>query len=288
MSTAPQLFIAPADMLAWSTAQRLAGRTIGFVPTMGALHEGHLALIGEARNRADVVVVSIFVNPLQFNRRDDFDHYPRPIDGDLDACRAARVDAIYAPTAATMYPPHFQTHVSPGELALPLEGADRPGHFRGVTTVVAKLFNAVRPDTAVFGQKDYQQLVVIRQMAADLDMGIDIIAAPTVREPDGLALSSRNRRLSAEQRDAARCVPAALDAIENQTKLGVTDTASLREVGFDVFRAQPLARADHIQLVNAQTLQPLITLDPVTLVVLAVWFGEIRLIDNRLIQLIGA
>ncbi len=203
----------PALMRAWSEQRRGEGMRVGVVPTMGALHEGHLRLIEVVHAVVDVVVVTIFVNPLQFDRPDDFALYPRPADEDLDACRTSGVDAVYAPPADAMYPAGFQTRVEPGELATPLEGAGRPGHFAGVTTVVTKLFNATRPHVAAFGQKDYQQLAIVRRMVDDLDLGIEIVAVPTVREPDGLALSSRNRRLSPPARSAAVCVPRALDAV---------------------------------------------------------------------------
>src|SRR4051794_40784979 len=189
-------------MRAWSGQRREGGHIVGLVPTMGALHDGHLSLIEHARHRADDIVVSIFVNPLQFERGDDFERYPRPIDDDVAACIEAGVAAVYAPTAAVMYPDGFQTHVEPGTLAGGMEGAVRDGHFRGVATVVAKLFGAVRPHLAVFGEKDFQQLVVIRRMAEDLDMGVEIHAVPIVREPDGLALSSRNRLLPPADRAA--------------------------------------------------------------------------------------
>ena len=186
----------PRAMQAWADAERGAGRRIALVPTMGALHAGHLALVAAARRRAQRVVVSIFVNPIQFDRRDDFERYPRTLDDDLRICATAGVDAVYAPSAAAMYAEGFQTAVEVTRLTEPLCGAARPGHFRGVTTVVTKLFHAVRPDVAVFGEKDYQQLAVVRRLAADLDFGIEIVGVPTVREPDGLALSSRNRRLA--------------------------------------------------------------------------------------------
>ena len=195
-----QLFDRPDAMRSWSAAARSAARTVGLVPTMGALHDGHLSLVDIARRRTDCVVVSIFVNPLQFDRADDFDTYPRPIDDDVARCTEVGVDAVYAPTAATMYPGGFETVVEPGPLGAVLEGAARPGHFRGVTTVVTKLFGAVRPDLAVFGEKDFQQLAIIRRMTTDLDLGIEIVGAPIVREPDGLAMSSRNSRLSLEDR----------------------------------------------------------------------------------------
>lgn len=278
-----QVLDTPSAMSAWSDAHRVAGRRVALVPTMGALHDGHMALVEEARRHAEVVAVSIFVNPLQFNRRDDFDAYPRPIDDDLVICRAHGVDAVYAPTAGAMYPAGFETHVEPGPLADVLEGAQRPGHFRGVTTVVAKLFGAARPHVAVFGQKDFQQLAIIRRMTTDLDMGIEIVGLSTVREPDGLAMSSRNRRLSPTQRAAAICVPRSLDAVEQALAAGVTDTAELIAIGRSEVEAEPLARFEHLELVHPDTLAPLSTISDVGLAVTAVWFGDVRLIDNRLL-----
>jgi pantoate--beta-alanine ligase len=248
---------------------------------MGALHEGHLRLVELARRHGDVVVVSIFVNPLQFDRRDDFDRYPRPLDGDLALCHASGATAVYAPTAAAMYPDGFQTHVEPGALAEPLEGAGRPGHFRGVTTVVTKLFNAVRPDAAVFGQKDMQQLAIVKRMVVDLDMGIEIVTAPTVRDADGLAMSSRNRRLTPEQRAAAVCVPRALDAAAQAMNSGERRTGILLAAARDVIDAEPLARAEYLSVADADTLRPLDVIDRPAVIAAAVWFGEVRLIDNR-------
>ena len=273
----------PAALSAWSDRQRVAGRRVGLVPTMGALHDGHMALVSEARRHADVVIVTIFVNPLQFNRPDDFANYPRPIDDDLAICRTHGVDAVYAPVAATMYPDGFQTHVEPGALADVLEGAQRPGHFRGVATVVTKLFNAARPHVAVFGQKDFQQLAIIRRMAADLDMGIDIVGMPTVRESDGLAMSSRNRRLSPEQRAAAACVPASLRAVRDAIAAGERDAEALVAVGRAVIEAEPLARFEHLELVDGETLQHVNVVDDHSVAVTAVWFGDVRLIDNALL-----
>ena len=276
-----QVFTSPAALSAWSDAHRVAGRTVGLVPTMGALHEGHLALCTEASRLADVVVVSIFVNPLQFNRPDDFAAYPRPIDDDLAICRSHGVDAVYAPTAADMYPAGFQTHVQPGALADVLEGAQRPGHFRGVTTVVAKLFGAARPHLAVFGEKDFQQLTIVRRMVADLDMGLEVVGLPTVREGDGLAMSSRNRRLTAPQRTAAVCVPRSLDAVQRAIAGGETDAARLTAVGRTVVDAEPLARFEHLELVDPDALTPVTQVIGATQAVIAVWFGDVRLIDNR-------
>lgn len=277
-----QILDTPAAMQAFTAEARAAGQRVGFVPTMGALHDGHLALVAEARRRTDVVVVSIFVNPMQFNRRDDFDRYPRPLDDDLAMCRAHGVHAVYAPTAAAMYPPEFETSVEPGALAEPLEGAGRPGHFRGVTTVVTKLFNAVRPDVAVFGRKDFQQLAIIRRMVIDLDMGIDIIGLDTVREDDGLAMSSRNRRLGADDRAAAVCVPRALAAAAATAVAGHPPADALA-AATAVVAAEPRARVEYLDIVHADTLQPVTVLDSRALIVAAVWFGDVRLIDNRLL-----
>ena len=278
------LFDAPAAMSAWSDIHRVFGRRIALVPTMGALHDGHLALVDEARRHVDVVVLSIFVNPLQFNRSDDFDAYPRPIDEDLGLCARHGVDAVYAPRAAAMYPPGFETHVEPGSLADGLEGTQRPGHFRGVTTVVAKLFGAVRPHVAVFGQKDFQQLAIIRQMSTDLDMGIEIVGMPTIREPDGLALSSRNRRLSPAQRAGAVCVSQSLQVVADAAAGGLLDVARLRALGRSIIDRQPLARFEHLEIVHPATLQPLTVVGAAAVAVTAVWFGDVRLIDNRLLS----
>lgn len=247
---------------------------------MGALHDGHVYLMDQARRHGDVVVASIFVNPLQFNRTDDFERYPRPIDDDIERCREIGVDAVYAPTAAAMYPVGFQTHVEPGALADPMEGAGRPGHFRGVTTVVTKLFNAVNPDAAIFGQKDYQQLAIIRRMTIDLDMGIEIVGIPTVREADGLAMSSRNRRLSPDDRAAAVVVPKALQAIAAAVERGERDGDRLRELARDVVRAEPRASLEYVEISDADTLVAMRVIDRPAVVAIAVWFGEVRLIDN--------
>lgn len=274
------VLVTPGDAHRWADEQRAAGRRIGFVPTMGALHDGHLALVDEARRHADVVAVSIFVNPLQFDVAADFDRYPRPIDDDLDACRAAGVDAVYAPTAGAMYPPGFQTHVEPGALAERLEGAHRPGHFRGVTTVVTKLFSAVRPHVAVFGQKDAQQLAIVRRMTLDLDLGIEIVGMPTVREADGLAMSSRNRRLTPEQRAAAVCISRGLRAVEQMVATGERSAPLLAAAVTDSIGSEPLARLEHVEIVDPVTLEPLDVITDRALVLTAAWFGEVRLIDN--------
>ena len=271
----------PAGMTAWARHRRRAGDTIAVVPTMGALHEGHMALIDEAHARADAVVVTIFVNPLQFNQASDFDRYPRPIEGDLDVCRDRGVDAVYAPTAAAMYPSGFETHVVPGELATRLEGAMRPGHFEGVTTVVAKLFNATQPDVAVFGEKDFQQLAIVRRMVADLDMPIDIVGVATVREPDGLARSSRNTRLEPGDRTAAAVIGRALSSAAELCRHGERRADVLLAATRQVLDGESRARVEYVEIVDAATLEPIAEVDRPAVIVTAAWFGDVRLIDNR-------
>lgn len=274
------VFDTPSAMQAWSDHQRASGRTIAFVPTMGALHAGHLALVDEARRRADLVVVSIFVNPLQFNVRSDFDRYPRPIEDDLAACRDAGVDAVYAPTPAAMYPAGFQTRIEPGDLAVRFEGAHRPGHFGGMTTVVAKLFHAVRPQVSVFGQKDAQQLAIVRRMVTDLDMGITIVGLPTIRERDGLALSSRNQRLDPADRAAAVCIWRGLEAARDAHVRGERSIVTLRQLAVSPIESEPRARLEYVELVDPNTFESAVAGDTDLLVVCAVWFGDVRLIDN--------
>ncbi len=281
-------FTTPDEMRAWSDAQHRAGRRIGLVPTMGALHRGHHELIARAADRSDHVVVSIFVNPLQFNEPADFDGYPRPIERDLAECAASGVDAVYAPTAATMYPPGHQTHVVPGDLAAVMEGPMRPGHFEGVTTVVTKLFGAVRPDLAVFGEKDFQQLAIITRMAADLDTGVEIVPAPIVRDPDDVALSSRNERLDPGQRAAAVCVPrslaAAAEIAEGPPPPGGATAGAACAAAAAVVAAEPLARLEYVTIFDPADLielAPDTVLRPGLRVATAVWMGDVRLIDNR-------
>jgi pantoate--beta-alanine ligase len=269
----------PAEMRVHSDRVRAHGARLALVPTMGALHDGHLALVRRATELADHVVVSIFVNPLQFDVTADFQHYPRPIDADLAACAAAGVDAVYAPTAASMYPNGFDTAVLPGGLAEGFEGAHRPGHFQGVTTVVTKLFTAVRPDAAVFGQKDAQQLAIVRRMTADLDLGVAIDALPTVREPDGLAMSSRNRRLSPADRAAAPCLHEGLLAGVERARAG-GDVAEVEAAARAPIEHCELARVEYLALVDPATFTASTTVDDQQLLVVAAWFGDVRLIDN--------
>lgn len=283
LTSAPiTVLVHPTETQAWVAERRARGRRIALVPTMGALHDGHYSLIHLAQAHADDVIVSIFVNPLQFDRHDDFSTYPRPIDDDVRGCAATGAAAVYAPTAAVMYPPGFETHVAPGPLGDVMEGAMRPGHFRGVTTVVTKLFGACRPDVAVFGEKDFQQLSIIRRMVIDLDLGIDILPAPIVREEDGLAMSSRNRKLGDEDRRAARCVPLALEAAEALVARGVTDAAAVEAAARTVIDAEPRARLEYVTVFDPDSLESLTEIDGPARVALAAWLGdEVRLIDNR-------
>jgi len=282
----PIVIDTPAGVRAWSDATHAAADTIALVPTMGALHRGHLELIDAAIRLADQVIVSIFVNPLQFGEPGDFDRYPRPLDDDLRACRGAGVGVVYAPTADAMYPEGFSTSVHVAGLTDPMEGASRPGHFDGVTTVVTKLFGATRPDVAVFGEKDYQQLSVVRRLTADLDLGVDIVAHPTVRASDGLALSSRNRRLDAEQRSAATCIPAAISSAHEVAASGVSDTGDVVDAATKVIADEPLATLEYVTVFDGATLRPIDRFENEhrhpgrVRIAIAARFGDIRLIDN--------
>jgi pantoate--beta-alanine ligase len=271
-------------MQAWSREVRVRdGARVALVPTMGALHDGHLALVDLARRHADKVVVSVFVNPVQFDRADDFARYPRHLERDGALLAGAGADVLFAPDVDDIYPPGAQTYVNVEALSLPLCGAHRPGHFRGVATVVLKLFNIVQPHVAVFGEKDYQQLALIQQMVRDLLLDVDVVGAPIVREADGLAMSSRNRHLDADQRIAARCLAAALEAAEERLGAGERHAASLLAATTDAITREPLARVEYAALVDPDTLQNISTVDERALVALAVWVGSTRLIDNRLL-----
>ncbi len=253
---------------------------VGFVPTMGYLHEGHLALVRQARAENPSVVVSIFVNPTQFGPREDFRHYPRDPERDLTRLEKERVDVVFTPSADEMYPPQFDSRVEVGKVAERLEGASRPGHFKGVTTVVAKLFNIVQPTRAYFGQKDAQQAIVIKKMAADLNMNLEIVTVPTVREPDGLAMSSRNIYLNPEERRAAVILYQALTLVQQLYSHGETDAQCLRQEITSLIQKEPLANIDYVSIADAETLDELDTVKSPTLVSLAVKIGRTRLIDN--------
>jgi len=265
-------------------AARRQGKTIGFVPTMGALHPGHVSLINAARAADGFVVASIFVNPTQFGPKEDLARYPRPLERDLEMCAAAGADLVFTPEPATMYPPGFQTSINVSELSTVLEGATRPGHFQGVATVVLKLFNLVQPDRAYFGQKDAQQLRVVQQMLRDLNAPVEVVVQPTVREPDGLALSSRNKHLDADQRREAVVLNRALEEAEAAIRAGERDAAVIERRMADRIAATPGAVLDYAAAVDAETLKPVTSLRGTVLLALAVTFGATRLIDNRVVQ----
>jgi len=269
-----------ADLRAWSRAERSAGRLIGFVPTMGYLHEGHLSLVDEARRRTDSVILSIFVNPLQFGPSEDLSRYPRDIPRDRALASARGVDALFVPTVAAMYPPGSQVRLSPGPIADLWEGAARPGHFTGVLTVVAKLFHLVEPDVACFGQKDVQQLTLVRRMVRDLDWPVEIVAAPTVREPDGLALSSRNAYLNPEDRGRAVVLSRALHAAHQAWRGGETRATGLEARMRQELGREPTVAVEYISIADPETLEPVDTTDERTVVSIAARIGGTRLIDN--------
>jgi pantoate--beta-alanine ligase len=276
-ATPPEVRRAVADA-------RRRGRSVGLVPTMGALHAGHISLIDLARARCGFVVVSIFVNPIQFGPLEDLERYPRPLEDDLALCAAAGVDLVFHPTPATMYPPGFCTFVEATGLQDVLCGAARPGHFRGVVTVVLKLFNLVQPDLAFFGQKDAQQVRIVQQMVRDLDVPVDLVVGPTVREADGLALSSRNRYLDVEQRRRAVVLHQALLEARGMIEAGERDPEAVRRRLAGRVAATPGAVLDYAAVVDAATLRPPPRLAGPTLLALAVKFGSTRLIDNLLMD----
>ena len=257
--------------------------TVGLVPTMGYLHEGHLSLIRQAREECDNVVVSIFVNPTQFGPTEDLARYPRDLERDISLIEPY-TDLLWTPTAEIMYPPGYQTWVQVEEVTRPLEGSMRPGHFRGVTTVVAKLFNSVQPDKAYFGQKDAQQAAVIRQMVRDLNFPIEIVVIPIVREPDGLAMSSRNVYLNPEQRKAATVLSRSLRQARQAYDNGERDAGMLRQIMKDVLAAEPLANVQYVSCADYETLEELETIEKKALLSMAVFIGKTRLIDNFVLE----
>lgn len=273
-----------ADMQAISRELRRSGRRIGFVPTMGALHEGHLSLVRSARTHNDVVVVSIFVNPLQFGPTEDFSKYPRTLDTDRAKLEAEKADYVFAPATEEMYSKGATTVVYVEGLSEKLDGKSRPGHFKGVTTVVAKLFEIVRPDRAYFGQKDAAQVAVIRKMVRDLDMDIEMMVCPIVREADGLAKSSRNVYLSPEQRKQALVLHRALMRVQTMADRGNKSAASLREQGLQVIAEEPGAKIDYFDIVDPNTLDPVDDISHGALVAVAAWIGSTRLIDNLVLH----
>ncbi len=269
-----------AGMKALSREWKRAGKTVGFVPTMGYLHEGHLSLVRESKTRADVTVVSIFVNPTQFGPNEDLDKYPRDLAKDAAYLERAGVDVLFHPPAAEVYPPGYRTYVEVEGLQDKLCGRSRPGHFRGVATVVLKLFETVGPDLAFFGAKDAQQVLIIERMARDLDLGVEVVTCPLVREPDGLALSSRNAYLSPEERQAALALSIGLRWAERAVAAGERDPAKVVAGIRAVLEAEPLARIDYVEAVDPETLEPVAEMRGRVLVAVAAFVGSTRLIDN--------
>ena len=273
-----------SDMQQWACATREAGKKIAFVPTMGFLHEGHVALMREGKGRGDYLVVSIFVNPTQFGVGEDYEDYPRDLEGDTEKVSSAGGDIIFAPSVKEMYPSGYQTFVAVEKVTQNLCGASRPTHFQGVTTVVAKLFNIVKPHVAIFGEKDYQQLVTIRQMTRDLNFDIEIIGMPTIREEDGLAMSSRNKYLSSEERKQALCLVSALNQVEKLFQGGEKNSKKLIARAAEIIRVQPAAAIDYVKVCHPETIEDLEWIDDRALMALAVKIGKTRLIDNRVLK----
>lgn len=260
-----------------------SGKRIAFVPTMGFLHEGHASLLREGRQRGDVLVLSIFVNPIQFGQNEDLDRYPRDMERDCRIAAECGVDFVFTPDAGGMYPPGFQTGVTVREISLPLCGASRPGHFDGVATVVTKLFNIVQPDLAFFGRKDYQQLAVIRRMTMDLSIPVQIVGMPIVREADGLAMSSRNAYLTADQRNNALCLYRSILAARALFAAGERNLNSMRTVVQEIINQEPAVMIEYIEFRDGATLQEQELADNATLLALAIKTGQTRLIDNTVL-----
>ena len=272
------------ELREYLAGQRAAGKTVGLVPTMGFLHEGHLSLIREAKAENDVVVVSDFVNPTQFGPNEDFESYPRNIEQDTELALSAGADVIFYPSVSEMYPPESSTYVEvEGNITRVLCGASRPTHFRGVTTVVNKLFNIVEPNKAYFGQKDAQQVAVLTKMVKDLHMDIELIICPIVREPDGLAMSSRNTYLSAEERKQAVILNQALKKAKNAFANGEKDVVKLTGIITDKINEMPLAVINYVSILDFPSLKPIITIEKDALAAVAVKFGKTRLIDNEIL-----
>jgi pantoate--beta-alanine ligase len=271
-------------MKEYARGARGEGRVIGLVPTMGALHEGHTALVSRARQECSRVIASVFVNPKQFGPKEDYKKYPRNLEKDAERLAAVGVDALFAPETADVYPDGFRTYVNVEGISERLEGRSRPGHFRGVATVVLKLFEIVQPHFGYFGRKDAQQVRIISAMVHDLDLDTEIVVCPVVREADGLALSSRNAYLSVEERKAATVLHRALVAARNELSVGMRDALQLQTVMRRTIEAEPLAAVDYAEIVSADTFEPMIRVAQPSYAVLAVFVGKTRLIDNLLIE----
>jgi len=259
-------------------------KSIGFVPTMGALHDGHISLMRSARKENDEFIVSIYLNPTQFDNNEDFDKYPRQLDKDIEIIRKENADVVFAPSNEEMYPNGFCTNVRQNRLTEALCGRVRLGHFNGVTTIVTKLFNIIKPDRAYFGQKDYQQSAVIKRLVADLNMNIDIKVCPTVREEDGLALSSRNKRLNLEERQSALCLYDSLLKARAMFDSNIRDTKNIMKEMTSVIKKTKHTKIDYISIVNERTLEELSLIDGKALAAVAVWIGNTRLIDNIILE----
>ena len=277
--SSPQIINTLAGMSAWSEAARARGERIAFVPTMGALHDGHVALLSAARQSADRVVLSIFVNPTQFGPKEDLARYPRDLTGDLAKAEGVGTDVAFVPEAKDMYSPGAQTFVEVREVSQGLCGERRPGHFVGVATVVCKLFNIVRPHLAIFGEKDFQQLAVIRRMVVDLNLPLEIVGRPTVREPDGLAMSSRNAYLSPSERERALAIYQGLSAACARFAAGERDAAVLSAVALGTIKER-VDRLDYLEIRDADSLRPIERLDRPSVILAAAFLGATRLIDN--------
>jgi pantoate--beta-alanine ligase len=277
VASTPEVIRTAAEMTAWSRGARARGERVVFVPTMGALHGGHVALLAEGRKRGDKLALSIFVNPTQFGPNEDLARYPRDLPGDLAKAASAGTDVAFVPEVAEIYPAGFQTTIEVKELSRGLDGVFRPGHFAGVATVVAKLFNIVQPDLAVFGEKDFQQLAIVRRLVADLAMGIEIVGLPTVREPDGLAMSSRNAYLSPAERTRALSLSRALFAARERAAAGERDARALVD---GASAALDVDRLDYLELGDAATLTPVARVDGPAVLLVAAFIGRTRLIDN--------
>lgn len=273
-----------SDMKAIIRSNKSMGKTIGFVPTMGYLHEGHLSLAKRSVQENDLTVMSIFVNPTQFGPNEDFDKYPRDLERDLTLAEAAGVDVVFAPSVGEMYPDGYKTYVNVEDITEVLCGRSRPGHFRGVTTVVNKLFNIVEPNKAYFGQKDAQQVIVIKKMVRDLNMNLEVITCPIVREPDGLAMSSRNVYLNAEERKAAVILSKSLFEAEELIKKGEKSRKRIVEYIESAIKTEKLAEIDYVEVVSADNLEIMEELKGSILIALAVRFGKTRLIDNVIVE----
>lgn len=279
-----QIITIISEMQTLVNALRAEGKRVALVPTMGALHEGHVSLIQLAAGRADAVVVSIFVNPAQFGPNEDFARYPRELEADLQKCESAGAQVVFAPAAEQIYPKGFSTYINEENVAKPLEGVSRPVHFRGVTTVVAKLFNIVRPDLAVFGQKDAQQVAVIKKMTTDLCLGVEIVVAPTLRDPDGMAMSSRNRYLTPAQRTDALSISRALRRAKEMVAAGERRTDRLVAEATHILSQHRRIRVIYAAVVDRDTMEPMREAVPgKTLMALAAWVDEVRLIDNEIL-----